>query len=175
MPAWPEGADMRGTAFFAVAALFVATPSFAAPAYLSRHETSADDLAAIQTLLTTYTTSVTNHDEAAFEALLLNEQVPFSSVSGAIGAGAAAPPDTQRYADFRKAIFAPGARYSQQFYNVHIEQDGGLAQVALDFVTKDEASGRAGYGWKTIQLLKVQGRWKIASEFYTGRSVPNAS
>ncbi len=168
---------MRGTAFLTLAALFVAFPALAAaPAYLSQHETSADDLAAIQTLLTTYTTAVTNHDEAAFETLLLNEAVPFSGVTGKLGAGAATPPDTQRYSDFRKSIFAPGARYSQQFYNVQIQQDGSLAQVALDFVTKDEASGQAGYGWKTLQLLKVQGHWKIASEFYTGRAVPkNAS
>lgn len=168
---------MRGSAFLTLAALVVASPALAAaPAYLSQHETSADDRAAIEALLTTYTTSVTKHDEAAFEALLLNEAVPFSGVSGKLGAGAATPPDTQRYADFRKSIFAPGAHFSQQFYNVQIAQDGSLAEVALDFVTKDETSGQAGYGWKTLQLLKVQGQWKIASEFFTGRAVPkNAS
>ena len=173
---------MRETALFVLAALCIVSPSYAAttedatPAFLSQHETSADDVAAIRTLLTTYTTSVTNHDEAAFEALLLNDQVPFSSTSSLVGARANTPqPDTRRYSDFRKAVFADGARYTQQFYNVHIEQDGVLAQVSLDFVTKDAVTGRGGYGWKTLQLLKVQGHWKIASEFYTGRSLPNPS
>jgi len=83
--------------------------------------------------------------------------------------------DTRRYAGFRKTVFASGVRYTQQFYNIHIERDGGLAQVSLDFVTKNAKSGRGGYGWKILQLIKVQGQWKIASELYTARSLPNPS
>jgi len=148
----------------------------APPAYLSQHETHADDIQAIQKLLTTYTTSVTNGDEAAFEALLLNDQVPFSSTGELVGPQADTEHvDTRRYSGFRQAIFASGVQYTQQFYNVHIEQDGVLAQVSLDFVTKDAKSGRGGYGWKVLQLLKAQGQWKIASEFYTARSLPNPS
>ena len=146
------------------------------PAYLSRHETHADDTQAIQQLLTTYTTSVTNGDQAAFEALLLNEQVPFSSTRELVGPKAGTEPvDTRRYAGFRQAIFLSGTQYTQQFYNVHIEQDGVLAQVSLDFVTKDAKTGQGGYGFKTLQLLKVLGQWKIASEFYTGHPLPNPS
>jgi hypothetical protein len=32
--------------------------------------------------------------------------------------------------------------------------------------------GRGGFGWKTLQLLKVKGQWKIASEIYTVRDLP---
>ena len=145
------------------------------PAYLSQHETHADDTQAIQKLLTIYTTSVTNGDQAAFEALLLNDQVPFSSTRDLVGPKAEAQPDTRRYASFRQAIFLSGTQYTQQFYNVHIEQDGVLAQVSLDFVTKDAKTGQGGYGFKTLQLIKVLGQWKIASEFYTGHPLPNPS
>jgi hypothetical protein len=177
-----QGADVNDKILLSGLALLAATTSSCAavpeeaPAYLSQHETHVDDTQAIQTLLATYTTSVTNGDEAAFETLLLNDQVPFSSTDELVGPRAAAGPvDTRRYAGFRQAIFGSGTQYTQQFYNVHIEQDGALAQVSLDFVTKDARSGQGGYGWKVLQLLKVQGQWKIASEFYTGRSLPNPS
>ena len=73
---------------------------------------------------------------------------------------------------FRQAVFERGVRYTQHFYNVHIQQDGDLAQVSLDFVTKAMKSGDGGFGWKTLQLLKVRGQWKIASEIYTVRDPP---
>lgn len=56
--------------------------------------------------------------------------------------------------------------FTQTFKNVNIEQDGNLANVRLVFVNKDARS--SSWGWKTLQLLKVNGTWKIASEFYTG-------
>jgi hypothetical protein len=148
----------------------------APPTYLSQHETHAEDIQAIQTLLTTYTTAVTNCDEAAFERLLLNDQVPFSSMDELVGPKADAHNvDTRHYTGFRQTVFASGVRNKQQFYNTQIEQDGALAQVSLDFVTKNAKSGRGVYGWKILQLVKVQGQWKIASELYTARSLPNPS
>lgn len=147
-----------------------------APAYLSQHLTNATDEAAIRAVLSTYTSAVSTHDQKAFEALLLNDQVPFSSTSSAVGPKADPNAiETRRYSEFRKAIFESGVRYSQQFYNVRIEQDGPLALASLDFVTREADSGRGGYGFKTIQFLKVQGQWKIASEFYTGRALPSGS
>jgi len=55
-----------------------------------------------------------------------------------------------------------------------IEQDGVLAQASLDFVTRVTGSKQGGYGFKTLTLVKVQGHWKIASEFYTAFSLPEA-
>ena len=147
-----------------------------APTYLSKHETSAADEAAIRAALTSYTTAVSTGDQKAFEALLLNDQVPFSSTSSAVGPKADPQTvETRRYSEFRKAVFESGVRYSQQFYNVRIEQDGPLALASLDFVTRETETGRGGYGFKTIQFLKVQGQWRIASEFYTGRALPGGS
>ncbi len=85
-------------------------------------------------------------------------------MSQAIGAKGAVG-GTQNYADFRKGVFQ-GEPFTQRFQDVDIRQDGALAQVSLMFVNTD-AEGSS-WGWKTLQLLKVGGTWKIASEFYTG-------
>ena len=50
------------------------------PDYLSHHETTPQDQAAIR-LLANYTGAVNSGNQAAFEALLLSDQVPFSSTS----------------------------------------------------------------------------------------------
>jgi type IV pilus biogenesis protein CpaD/CtpE len=157
------------------AAHLSATPRETAPAYLGQHRTTTDDIRAIESLLETYTTSVTNADKAAFEALLLNEEVPFSSTDELVTPRAGAQStDTRRYQRFRKAVFESGVRYTQHFYNVHIQQDGDLAQVSVDFITQETQSGRGGFGWKLLQLLKIDGRWKIASEIYTVRGLPSS-
>jgi hypothetical protein len=162
------------------AALAVSAPLCAgaqdetAPLYINEHRTTADDTAAIERVLRAYATSVTNGDKATFEALLLNEDVPFTSTDELVASGAnARNVDIRRYPQFRKAVFESGAQYSQHFYNIHIQQDGDLAQVSLDFVTKAVTRGGGGFGWKTLQLLKVRGQWKIASEIYTVRDLPS--
>jgi ketosteroid isomerase-like protein len=154
---------------FALAALPIL--SQAAPAFLANHHTNAADVQAIEHVLATYTESVTKGDEKAFAALLLDENIPFTYVDDK-ASGPTQAPDTRRYEDFRQAIFASGKKYQQQFYNVHIEQDGPLAQVSLDFVTRRAGTKNGSYGWKTLQLMKVGGEWKIASELYTGYALP---
>lgn len=169
---------MKAKMFLCGMALLVVMAPLAAtaedgPAFLRKHETNSEDRQAIEKLLATYTASVTNSDEAAFEALLIDDQVPFSSTDEIVGRGGDAQAMvTRNYQRFRKSVFESGVRYTQHFYNVHIDQDGPLAQVSLDFVTQETRSGRGGYGWKTLQLVKVQGHWKIASELYTARSLP---
>jgi ketosteroid isomerase-like protein len=163
----------------ALAALSVSAPLHAgaqdetAPSYINDHRTTADDTAAIERVLRAYTTSVSTADEATFESLLLNEEVPFTSTDELVAAGANAPKvDTRRYSRFRKSVFENAVQYTQHFYNVHIQQDGDLAQVSLDFVTKAVKKGGGGFGWKTLQLVKIKGQWKIASEIYTVRDLP---
>jgi hypothetical protein len=121
------------------------------------------DRQAIEALLDTYTRAVSTKDEALFETLLLSRDIPFSDVGSATrnnGAGG-----TRHYGDFRRGVFS-GAAFTQKFQDVHIAQDGPLADVSLVFV--NTAADGSSWGWKTLQLLKVGGQWKIASEFYTG-------
>jgi ketosteroid isomerase-like protein len=157
----------------AIAAPLAAQATPAALAFLSQHHTNAEDISAIARVLDTYTRAVSSGDEKAFVELLLDEQVPFMATSGLSKAGADAEPvDTHRFAGFRQAVFHGGKKLEQQFYNVHIEQDGPQAQASLDFVTKEAGTQDGSYGWKTVQLLKVNGQWKIASEFFTAYSLP---
>lgn len=126
-------------------------------------ESQGADRAAIETLLNTYTAAVSHKNQALFETLLLSKTIPFSGVPLSARAGDVAP-ETTNYEAFRRAVFQ-GSPFVQKFQNVHIQQDGSLAQVSLVFVntTPKEVS----WGWKTMQLLKVGGKWKIAGEFFT--------
>lgn len=127
-------------------------------------DSTGPDRQAIETLLDTYTRAVSTKDERLFETILLNKDIPFSDAGSAIKAGAASD-GTHHYDNFRQGVFA-GAPFTQKFQDVHIAQEGPLAQVSLVFV--NTADGQSDWGWKTLQLLKVRGQWKIASEFYTG-------
>lgn len=160
------GLLLAGTGGFAASP---ATP----PPYVGQHRSTVADQKAIAQVLEAYTQAVSTRDVARFEALLLSRDIPFSSTDIVNKADGATVIDTRRYADFKAAVFDSGERFAQQFYNVRIEQDGDLAQASLDFVTTRIVSGRAGYGWKVLHLLKVRGEWKIASEFYTVATAPD--
>ena len=125
-------------------------------------DSAGADRQAIDALLDTYTRAVSTKDQPLFETLLLSRDIPFSDTDSAIKGG-----DTHHYDRFRQGVFA-GAPFTQKFQDVHVTQDGPLAQVSLVFV--NTADGRSTWGWKTLQLLKVGGQWKIASEFYTGHA-----
>lgn len=124
------------------------------------------DRQAISVLLESYTTAVNTRNRALFESLLLDTKVSFSAVPGG------PRPDTgseatRGYDSFAQSVFS-GPPFHQDFQDIQILQDGSLASVSLVFVNK-AASGQS-WGWKTLQLLEVEGHWKIASEFYTGHA-----
>ena len=133
-----------------------------APASTALQSTAADQKA-IRALLDNYTKAVSTKNQPLFESLLLNAHIPFSHVSLAVKR-AKEIDATQNYEQFRKGVFE-GPAFTQRFQDIHITQDGSLAQVSLIFVNTS-ASG-VGWGWKTLQLLEVEGQWKIASEFFT--------
>ena len=149
------------TGSLALIAILAWTASKATP--IPAHFVSAGgDRPAIMALLDSYTRAVSAKDQGLFETLLLNKTIPFSFV-----ASAGAPAETQNYESFRKGVFL-GSPFTQRFQDVHIQQDGALADVSLVFV--NTSKGTSSWGWKTLQLLKVKDHWKIASEFYTGHS-----
>ncbi len=136
------------------------SPAVAVPIATSFAATGADK-AAIEALLKSYTQAVSTKDQALFETLLLNKDVSFSWVdAGGVKAGA----KESNYEGFRKAVFE-GPAFTQSFQNISILNDQALATVSLVFVNTTPAG--SDWGWKTMQLLKVDGRWKIASEFFT--------
>lgn len=128
-----------------------------------------EDSISINQLLANYTNSVSGGDRVLFESQLLDVNIPFSGIGSKAGSLANADlKGIQNYAGFRKAIFENGEKFKQRFSNVKIEQLGNLAQVSLDYETALQGSEYSGKGWKVIQLIKVNDRWKIASEFFTG-------
>ena len=149
----------------ALSAALFALPAWAEP-IPSSFTSSGQDRSAIEALLADYTMAVSTKNEAMFRSLLLDTHIPFSSV------GLRDPSDRQavvttNYDSFRTSVFQ-GAPFTQRFQDVHIEQDGRLASVSLVFINT-AADGKS-WGWKTLQLLKLGGHWKIASEFYTGHA-----
>ncbi|SFD21432.1 Putative lumazine-binding [Collimonas sp. OK412] len=134
------------------------------------HMPNEDSRKQIQEVLDNYAKSVTTGDRALFESQLLDEKIPFFGLGEKISPSfKPISQSLQGYAGFRKAVFESGKKYSQKISNIRIEQDGDLAQVSLDFETTLVESGESAQGWKILQLLKVQGRWKIVSELYTVR------
>lgn len=153
----------------ALALLSFAAPAaaIAAPAPASFAATGADRIA-IEMLLATYTRAVSTKDQPLFETLLLNPAVPFAGVPDG---GVKLEAEVRDYAGFSRRVFK-GPAFTQRFQDVRIAQDGGLADVTLIFVNT-RADGSSSWGWKTMQLLKVAGHWKIASEFFTGHASGN--
>lgn len=150
----------------AVLAMSVA-PAIAAPYRTpvpATFESRGDDRQAIATLLDTYTKAVSTKDQALFETLLLNKAIPFTGIPLS-GAGKDATPKTSQYEEFRKGVFE-GDPFTQSFKDIHIKQDGRLAQVSLVF--ENTSPTEKSWGWKTMELIKLDGRWKIAAEFFTG-------
>lgn len=150
--------------FLLTVILFAATtPGYAAPGP-ERFDSVGEDRVAIEKLLTEYTAAVSTQDQSRFEALLLNKNISFSDASVAVSAQGA-DRGTQNYESFRKGVFE-GPAFVQRFQDVTVQQAGSLAQVSLVFVNTTSKESSA--GWKTMQLLKIGGQWKIASEFFTG-------
>jgi hypothetical protein len=136
------------------------TPSSAAASAASTDE------AAISQLISNYPRFVMNRNQKGFESLLLDKDIPFSSVSAHNPITGSA--GLRHYEQFRQAIFGGTYKYRQTFSNVKIDRTGPLAQVSLTFtVERLDGKGETYTGWKVLQLVKTNGAWKIASELYT--------
>ncbi len=156
--------NLIGAITLLVAALF--SPNARGETMPIRFESTRQDHAAIETLLDNYAKAVSSKDKSLFESLLLNMDVPFSDAASAARARGAEG-GTQHYNSFEKGVFE-GPPFKQRFRDIHIDQDGVLAAVRLVFVNTS-AKGTS-WGWKVLHLLKIEGNWKIASEFYTGHA-----
>jgi len=157
-----------GSVAIVLALAVSACASEQSPTYIGTHITTDQDRQAILDVLNTYTRAVNTGDQALFESQLLDQKIPFFGLGGTL------PPSfeprlasVQDYASFKQGFPKSGQGFNQRFYNIHIEQDGDLAQASLNFENAPIDDSGAANGWKTIQLLKVAGHWKIASEFYT--------
>lgn len=123
-------------------------------------------------MLANYRTAVVNRDEDLFMSAILDERIAFYAVSESDSLPATLNVSgLADLAQFRKTVFHSERRFKQSFDNVRIDQDGALAQVSLHFITRVVGEKGGGEGWKSLQLLRVDGQWKIASELYTVRAI----
>ena len=133
---------------------------------------AAEDNVKIQQVLANYTRSVSEGNRELFESQLLDLNIPFSGIpNGGKFLKPSQLASIQNYSGFRKGIFESGQKFQQRFSNIKIEQVENLAQVSLDYETALQGTPYDGKGWKVIQLIKLNGQWKIVSEFFT--SYPN--
>jgi hypothetical protein len=151
---------LKPLAVFAI--LFIPVAGATGPASTTSASATNADRMAIQVVLATYTKAVSTKDQRLFETLLANKSIPFSYVSK--DSHSIRDHGTENYEVFRKGVFE-GPPFTQRFEDVRIQQAGGVADVTLVFVNTTPKSVTR--GWKTMQLLRVEGRWKIASEFFT--------
>lgn len=166
--------SLRSRARATLTGAFLALAATADALASTPKDTPAPDHAAIAQVLENYRSAVTRGDEALFLTTLLDDQIPFHAVRDASSPETSLnSQQTRGAAEFLRGVFHSGRRYQQRFDDIRIQQDGTLAQATLRFVTqRDDGSG--GAGWKTLTLVKVGGQWKIASEFYTVRSLTAA-
>jgi hypothetical protein len=82
------------------------------PDVVGEHQNDPAEKRVIEHVLSIYSTSVSNGDEAAFSSILLNDQVPFSS-TGELHLDKAKPNElqTSRYARFKQIVFESGKHY----------------------------------------------------------------
>jgi hypothetical protein len=151
---------LKQLATFAI--FFIPLVGAAAPASTASPRATNTDRAAIEIVLATYTKAVSTKDQRLFETLLANKSIPFSYVPK--DSHPISDHGTENYEVFRKGVFE-GPPFTQRFEDVRIQQEGGLAEVTLVFVNTTPKSVTR--GWKSMQLLRVDGVWKIASEFFT--------
>ena len=150
-----------------LAPLAMLTMVAASPAHAAEPFNVPEEVKAIHALLDNYTQSVTQHDAKRFESQLLDQNIPFMGTYKLDKPGfVATSQSVADYSGFKAVIFGSKQRFSQVFKDVKIEQQGNMAQVSLQYITTDTATGEGGGGWKILQLLKVHGEWKIASEFF---------
>jgi hypothetical protein len=129
---------------------------------------ASQEHAAIAGVLETYRMAVSTANEALFLTTILDTRIPFFSAGDTPTQHAGLTSEqTCAFESFRKAIFHSNKILSQTFDHVEILQDRSLAQASLHFVTQLRGTTHGSEGWKTLILLKVGDRWKIASEFYT--------
>ena len=150
---------MKRLAIFAI--LFIPVVGAAEPASTTSPRANADR-AAIRIVLATYTKAVSTKDQRLFETLLANKSIPFSYIPK--DSHPISDHGTENYEVFRKGVFE-GPPFNQRFEDVRIQQEGGVADVTLVFVNTTPKSVTR--GWKSMQLLRVDGVWKIASEYFT--------
>ncbi len=150
------------------------------PSHIGRHETSADDTAAITQVTKDFQSAIIAKNPRQLSALLLNSNILFTSPIGPSGVARAQEKVDANFdgvrsggaIEFLQFIATAKEPIEEKFYNIKITQDGHVAWVMFDF--EFLAGGKVeNYGVETWQLIRtVDGKWKIFSVVWSSHGAP---
>lgn len=162
----------------------LAGSAFAAdvPAYIGKYVSTPADTAAIEKVITDFQTAIKTKNPLLLSSLLVNNRILFSSP---------APPGQIKMVnekfdanfdglrnggaeDFIQFIGSEKKAIEERFFNVKIVQDGHAAFVTFDYDFLEDGAV-TNYGIETWQMMKSRdGKWKIASVYWTMNFPPKA-
>ncbi len=165
-------------AFFFAALIF--SPIAQAQTHIGRHDTSAEDIAAITQVTKDFQSAIIDKNPKQLSALLLNANILFTSPVSPQGVKRAHEKIDANFdgvrsggaIEFLQFIATAKEPIEEKFYNIRITQDGHVAWVMFDF--EFLSGGRVeNYGVETWQLIKaLDGKWKIFSVVWSSHGAP---
>jgi SnoaL-like domain len=164
------------------AALLTCTTVAAAdsPAYLSRYETSPQDISAIMQLTEDFRTALAAKDVKKLSTFMLNSDILMASPLD---------PETVKmindtrdvnfdgvahggFIQFANLVLSAHERLEERFYDIKITQDGPVAWVAFNFEFMRD-SRVENHGREVWQTVKTSGnKWKIFSIVWSSHHAP---
>jgi ketosteroid isomerase-like protein len=150
------------------------------PAYIGRHATTVEDQRAIQQVVTDFQAALRTKDIRLLSSLMLNTDIPFSSPASPQAVKkmrAAYDPNANGlraggFHDFARFVRESKVPVEERFYNVKITQDKHIAWVMFDYEFVED--GKVwNYGIETWQMMQnLDGKWKIASVWWSTNLMP---
>jgi hypothetical protein len=161
---------------------FAQAPNTPAPSYLGRHQSTPEDLKAIEQVTLDFRAALLAHDARKLSALLLNNKILFSSPSSPTGLRKRrAEVDVNAdgignngAVDFLDFIASTNKLIEERFYDIKITQDGHVAWVMFDFEFVRDGQV-VNHGVEAWQLVKTaDDSWKILSVLWSSHGAPPA-
>lgn len=150
------------------------------PAYVSRHESSAEDVNAIMQLTKDYRTAVIQKSAKHLSALMFRSDILFASPASAETVKTTNDKEdvnfdgvpSQSYQKFTQFLGSFPGSVEQKFYNIKVTQDGHVAWVMFDFEFVQDSRVK-NYGVEAWQIVKTAGdKWKILSVVWSSHGAP---
>ena len=168
------------TALLIAAILFTSAARAQTSSHIGRHETSAEDAAAIIQVAKDFQAAIVDKNPKQLSALLLNSSILFTSPASPQGVKRAQEKGYVTFdgvrnrgaTEFLGFVASAKGPIEEKFYNIKITQDGHVAWVMFDFEFLS-AGKIENYGVETWQMLKtIDGKWKIFSVVWSSHGAP---
>ena len=150
------------------------------PGFVGKYVTTPQDTAAIHQVIADFQSALKTKNMVLMSSLLMSSDILFANparpesivkartkidvnFNGLVGKG---------FPGFADMIMRDKAVMEERFYNIRITQDDNVAVVMFDFDFLYDGKIE-NHGLEVWQMMKdVQGKWKIASVFWSSKGVP---